>query len=84
MRRAVALLLSLFLLLFPVHAASDPNIDGGGGDMGGSIGNSSWSPGDDGVRITVVRIRDRTPVTTPIDITNCTNTSRVQVYFGMK
>ncbi|MEA4986567.1 MAG: hypothetical protein VB095_00690 [Anaerovorax sp.] len=38
--------------------------------MGSGTSNNVWSQGNDGVRVTVVRAKDRTIVTIPIDITN--------------
>lgn len=77
---ALLLLAMLFSLAVPAFAA-DPNIDGGGGGMGQGTGQNSWTPGRDGVRITVVRDSDNTPVSTPIDFSNGTN-SDMAVHFG--
>ena len=48
----------------------DGNIDGGGGGMGQGTSTNSWSPGNDGVRVTVVNADTHQPVTRPIDFTN--------------
>ena len=77
---ALLLLAMLFALAVPAFAA-DSNIDGGGGGMGQGTGQNSWTPGRDGVRITVVRDSDNTPVTTPIDFSNGSN-SDMAVHFG--
>ncbi|WFR59176.1 hypothetical protein QA584_08850 [Anaerocolumna sp. AGMB13025] len=77
---ALLLLAMLFSLAVPAYAA-DPNIDGGGGGMGQGTGQNSWTPGRDGVRITVVRDSDNTPVSTPIDFSNGSN-SDMAVHFG--
>nr|WP_024982800.1 hypothetical protein [Brevibacillus borstelensis] len=53
-------------------ATGDGNIDNGGGDMGQGNSQNKWSPGDDGVRITVIRASDEMPVSTPMDYTNKT------------
>lgn len=53
-----------------VLAVGDGNIDGGGGGMDNGTSGNIWSPGNDGVRVTVVRASDYAVVTTPIDITN--------------
>lgn len=53
-----------------VFAVGDGNIDGGGGGMGSGTSNNVWSPGMDGVRVTVVRASDHAVVTAPIDLTN--------------
>lgn len=77
MKRLLGIFLSLSLLLcllFPMATYSevgDGNIDSGGGGMNNSgSSNNVWSPGNDGVRVTVVRASDHAVVTTPIDLTN--------------
>ena len=59
-------------IIFPVvvFAVGDGNIDSGGGGMGDGTSTDKWSPGYDGVRVTVVRASDYSVVTTPIDLTN--------------
>ena len=54
----------------PAFAVGDGNIDGGGGGMGDGTSTNSWTPGNDGVRVTVVRASDHAVVTIPIDLTN--------------
>ena len=71
---ALLLLAMLFSLSVPAFAA-DPNIDGGG------TSQNSWTPGRDGVRITIVRDSDNTPVSVPIDLSNGTN-GDMAVHFG--
>ena len=46
----------LLTLVYPVQvfAAGDGNMDGGGSEMGQGTAQNFWSPGNDGVRITVV------------------------------
>lgn len=58
-----------FSLSVNVFAIGNGNIDSGGGDMGNAINGSSWSLGNEGVRITVIT-NDGSVVTTPIDLTN--------------
>ena len=58
---ALLLLAMLFSLSVPAFAA-DPNIDGGGGGMNQGTSQNSWTPGRDGVRITIIRDSDNTPV----------------------
>ncbi|HBB28099.1 MAG TPA: hypothetical protein DC000_02425 [Clostridiales bacterium] len=62
----------LFSLMMPIvaFAVGDGNIDSGGGGMGDGTSTDKWSPGYDGVRVTVVRASDHATVTTPIDLTN--------------
>lgn len=64
-----ALILSL-LSAVPVYAVGEGNLDGGGGSMGQGTSLNSWSPGNEGVRVTVVRADGHEPVTRPIDLTN--------------
>ncbi|MCD8248624.1 MAG: hypothetical protein LUC60_01975 [Lachnospiraceae bacterium] len=75
MKRKVTLLCALGILcslLFAsvAYADGEGNIDSGGGSTGTGNSESYWSAGNDGVRVTVVRASDRTPVTRPIDLTN--------------
>lgn len=74
-------LLLLFCLSPAAFAEGDPNIDGGGGSMGDGTNQSYWSPGKEGVRITIIRDSDNTSVSMPIDFSNI-NTADVQVHFG--
>ena len=72
-KRLISMCLSLALvccLSVPAFAVGDGNIDGGGGGMGDGTSTNSWSPGNDGVRVTVVKAENHSPVTTPIDLTN--------------
>ena len=71
----ICMLLALVIfcsLMFahPAYAVGEGNIDSGGGGMGQGSSENVWSPGNDGVRVTVIRASDRSPVTRPIDITN--------------
>ena len=77
---ALLLLAMLFSLPFTAYAA-DPNIDGGGGDMEEGTSQNSWTPGRDGVRITIVRDSDNMPVSTPIDFANGSN-GDIVIHFG--
>ena len=75
MKRLLSAFLSLALLFclvspVPVYAVGEGNVDGGGGGMGGGTSTNSWTPGNDGVRVTVVRASDHAVVTVPIDLTN--------------
>lgn len=73
-RRYSLILVSALLLsmLFPAsaYAVGEGNLDGGGGSMGQGTSLNSWSPGNEGVRVTVVRAEGHEPVTRPIDLTN--------------
>ena len=66
----VLVLLCSIMIGLPVFAVGEGNIDGGGGSMGHGTSQNSLSPGNDGVRVTVVRATDRVPVTQPVDLSN--------------
>ncbi|PWL55835.1 MAG: hypothetical protein DBY38_00655 [Clostridium cadaveris] len=87
MKRVTAFLLCLMLIIFSVpisvFAEGDGNFDGGGGGMGNGSSQNFWNPGNDGVRITVIRCRDQMPVTTPIDFSN-KNQNNIKIHFGKK
>lgn len=78
MKRIISALLSLVLLFsvlcVPAYAdtGGSGNIDGGGGSLGDGTSHGSWNPGNEGVRVTVVRASDHAVVTTPFDFTNKT------------
>lgn len=63
MKRIISVLLSFAIMLtalcIPAFAEGETggsgNIDGGGGSMGDATSHGSWNPGNEGVRITVVR-----------------------------
>lgn len=87
MKRIICTFLSLALLFslicVPAYADSggSGNIDGGGGDMGDATSHGSWNPGNEGVRVTVVRASDHAVVTTPFDFTNKTPSEGIY-HFG--
>lgn len=86
MKRILSILLMLFLILTmflptAVFAIGDGNVDGGGSGMGDGTSTDYWNTGDEGVRVTVVRVSDHAVVTTPIDLTNKTPTSTIW-HFG--
>lgn len=86
MKRMLSAGLALFLvcsMLFsiPAYATGDPNVDNGGGGMGSGTSTNSWTPGMDGVRVTVVRASDHSVVTTPIDLTN-KKPNTIRMHFG--
>lgn len=75
MKQKVSILLMLVMtcsLLFavPAYAVGEGNVDGGGGGMGQGTSQNFWNSGNEGVRVTVVRVSDHAVVTTPIDLTN--------------
>ena len=85
MKRFLPLLCSLVLALylFPsaALAAGEGNMDSGGGGMGQGTSTNKWTPGNDGVRITVVDAETGAAVSTPIDYSNTVQNSSV-LYFG--
>ena len=84
MKKIISLLTTALLILsFSVtaFAIGDDNIEGGGGDMGGGTSINSWTPGRDGVRVTVIRDSDKTAVTTPIDFSDEAN-SDIKIHYG--
>ena len=58
MKRILAILCCLTVILgmlpLTISANGNGNMDGGGGGMGQGTAQNKWSPGNDGVRITVV------------------------------
>lgn len=77
MKRIIGMMLSLclmFSLISPLTAyagtGGSGNVDGGGGGMGDGTSSNSWTPGNEGVRVTVVRASDHAAVTAPIDLSN--------------
>ncbi|MEG2851804.1 MAG: hypothetical protein RR879_03005 [Hydrogenoanaerobacterium sp.] len=86
MKKVIAILLCFILLLSFSMAASasdgDPNIDGGGGGTESGTGTNKWIPGDDGVRVTIVRESDKYAVTSPVDFGN-RNPRDINMYFGL-
>jgi len=64
-----------------IYAEGEGNIDNGGGGMGSGTSQNKWTPGYDGVRITIVRSSDRAVLATPIDYTNKTLPSAI-IHFG--
>ncbi|MVB09355.1 hypothetical protein CAFE_00030 [Caprobacter fermentans] len=86
MKRIYSVLLVLALLCsslcaVPAYAVGDGNIDGGGGGMGDGTSTNSWTPGNEGVRVTVVRASDHAVATTPIDLSNKKPTN-IRLHFG--
>ncbi|EQB86595.1 hypothetical protein J2Z44_002334 [Clostridium punense] len=87
MRRITAFLLCIMLIVISIPknalATGDGNFDGGGGGMGNGTSQNFWNPGNDGVRVTVIRNSDKMPVTTPIDLSNNNQPSNIG-HFGKK
>ena len=69
LQKAVCLIL-LFLLALPAKAYASNgsgNMDGGGSGMGQGTSTNYWTPGYDGVRITVVDASSGSAVSSPVD-----------------
>lgn len=86
MKRTLSIFLVLVLivsLLLPVtaRAEGEGNIDNGGSGIGSGTSTDYWNPGDEGVRVTVIRVSDHAVVTMPIDLTNKTPANSI-VNFG--
>lgn len=56
-------------------------MDGGGGNMYHGTSSNYWSPGNDGVRVTVVDATTGAAVSSPMDFSNTVQSGRV-LYFG--
>ncbi|OUP05737.1 hypothetical protein [Anaeromassilibacillus sp. An200] len=84
LKRFFAILCSFCLLvcLLPATAFADGNgnIDGGGGSMGNGTSTNFWSPGNDGIRVSVVDAESGATVSTSVDFSNRTQNN--VVYFG--
>ena len=70
--KILAVLAMALMLMSPLtaYAVGEGNLDGGGGSMGQGTSQNKWTPGMEGVRVTVILADTRTPVTQPIDFTN--------------
>jgi len=75
------IIISTFVFSITAFAVGDGNIDAGGGGMDNGTSTNIWSPGNNGVRVTVVRASDHTVVTTPIDLTN-KSPNNIQMHFS--
>lgn len=80
------LCLFLFVLFsFPLnaYASGNGNMDGGGSDMGQGTSTNYWTPGYDGVRITVVDASNGSAASSPVDFSNKTMKKTV-IHFTKK
>ena len=83
MKRVLALILCLTLTViisFPAFAEGDGNMDGGGGSMGGGTGTNYWHEGEDGVRVSIIRISDGVTVKSLIDLSNYNENSVIRSF----
>ena len=85
MKRSVFSIILIVVLLFSsvitAFADGDGNIDNGGGDMGNGTSQNSWTPGNEGVRVTVVDSETEKKVGKSIDYTDLSPASSI-VHFG--
>ncbi len=77
----IILMLFNIVIPFSVFAVGDGNIDSGGGNMGSGTSQNKWSPGNDGVRVSIVNANDYSVIGRPIDLTNKSPTN-VRLHFG--
>ena len=73
MKRIIACILTaamLFSISICAFAVGEGNIDNGGGGMGEGTSTNKWIPGEEGVRVTVVRASDGAQVSQSFDMTN--------------
>lgn len=75
MRKAIQKILYLALIILLscpilVFADGQGNMDGGGSEMGQGTAQNFWSPGNDGVRITVVNAETGEAATQSVDFSN--------------
>ena len=85
MKRILALLIALSLLFSSAayaDGAGDVNVDAGGGGMDAAQGGNSWSPGNDGVQVTIVKESTKRPVTVSVDFAN--NDNDIDIHFVKK
>ena len=63
------------------EGGGNPNIDGGGGSMGQGTSTNYWNPGNDGVRITVVKSESGAAAAPPVDFSNVAQPGSI-AHFG--
>lgn len=85
MKRTIYSIILIVVLLISssisTFADGDGNIDNGGGDMGNGTSQNSWTPGNDGVRVTVIDSQTQKSVGKIIDYTNKSPASSI-IHFG--
>lgn len=83
MKRIIVFILTaiiLFSITVSVYAVGDGNVDNGGGGMGSGTSTDKWIPGEEGVRVTVVRKSDGAQVSQSFDMTNINLRSNVYTF----
>ena len=83
-KRFIAMLMLAIICFNTVaFAEGDPNIDNGGGGLKDGSSSNFWTPGNDGVRVTVVDSETGAVKSASIDYTNA-YTADIQFHFGKK
>ena len=83
MKKFIVLVLTavmLFSISIYAFAVGEGNIDNGGGGMGAGTSTNKWVPGEEGVRVTVVRASDGAQVSQSFDMTNINLRSNVYTF----
>lgn len=73
MKKFIILVLTavmLFSISICAFAVGEGNVDNGGGGMGSGTSTNKWVPGEEGVRVTVIRTSDGAQVSQSFDMTN--------------
>lgn len=84
LKQKMLFLLLIFMLMIPIPVnAADSNMNGGGGSMGQGNADNKWTPGREGVRVTIIRENDGMPVTRSVDFAKGF-VSDIDVYFSAK
>ncbi len=84
MKRLLAIFLCLLMVsMVPVsvYAVGEGNIDTGSGGMGEGNDSNKWSPGNDGVRITIIDAETEDPVSIPVDFSRRSQANGI-LHFG--
>lgn len=84
MKKLITCIFALLMLVcfsITVLAVGDGNVDSGGGGMGSGTSTNKWIPGEDGVRVTVVKTSDGSQVGSSFDMTNISLRSTIY-HFG--
>lgn len=71
MKRLIAFFCMLAMCVsgcMSAYAVGDGNVDGGGGGMGSGTSTNKWIPGEEGVRVTVIRTSDGSQVSSSFDM----------------
>ncbi len=70
----------LFSITINAFAVGEGNVDNGGGGMGSGTTTDMWVPGEEGVRVSVIRASDGVQVSHSFDLTNINLRSNVYTF----